>query len=45
MVAVVVALATGAYMAYQHYYGSKAEVKIQRGIIMTGGGAGTENTY
>ena len=29
MVALVVALAAGGYMAYQHYYSAKSEVKIQ----------------
>jgi len=36
MVALVVALAAGGYMAYQHYYGAKEEVKIQKWC--TGGG-------
>ena len=29
MIALVIALAAGGYMAYQHYYGAKEEVKVQ----------------
>ena len=29
MVALVVALVAGGYMAYQHYYGAQDEVKVQ----------------
>lgn len=36
MVAVIIALAVGGYMAYQRYYAPKSEVKIQKNCTSNG---------